>query len=702
MAPQGTAVKVYVNPDPGYTLAETNGLIYKNEIAGGIDIAIYKNGTNYQFSLGSYNVTVTATFVENNNPAQKTISINKSVSHGVAYTDPLIAAPGMPVKIYLVPNSGYGLADGSLEVKDKDGNSTGVTVTPTLPYTFTMPSQDVVVDVRFEEKNFAGLLANARDYLNAGQYDVAATLYEEAYKKRSGGSSADVAEVIFYSTLAQLGSILIEPDVRVLLGSGSLYMNVVPSTLEDWICDPATWTGDENQRWYQTWPGVQYDTAAEGKGPPLYVHTQFETKSATLPKLYGRINGSPVNFPTPFGDYAIAQGSNPDTRQKFNNLMFWILLSNNQNGFNGFVERVNLQVFGTKFEDAASRAATFPADTRIPLYPGLKTRFGLEKYYGSGDTNVGKAELDYIFGVLRTIKAAFEYLRAYNLTINLSPWMTSEILPEDGLDQIIDKIFALAETNQTHEGFWADVGNVASILPLKNNFLDMRDSSYLTRAKDDLSRALSMLNNSMSYWQGASSNFSATAKLNYKWAKDGLDAAKQALDGEGNGNFYFPKTLPESGPNAVWPIPARSDYAVNFAQFFTPGVFSLRNFITTENGDRAPSLFKIKWYEDRNDNFAPVITNDGVLVTAPITDNGAQNNVQGSSGAPYGIYSFEINTGNLRKIFPRGFEQQKYDLKKVDKAYFHQVFPTIPLWPTRPTYFIGDYRSAKNLYKYYH
>jgi hypothetical protein len=698
MASQGTAIKVYVNPDPGYTLGE-NGLVYKNEIAGGIDIIIHKIGGDYQFSLGSNNVTVTATFTPNTNPGLQTVSVDKTINKGVAYTDPIIAAPGTPVKIYLIPDAGYGLADGSLVVRDTSGNPvSGVTVSATLPHTFTMPSQDAVVSARFEEKDFTGLLANARLYLNAGQYDAAASFYEEAYKKRSGGAGADVEEVIFYSTLARLGSILIDRDVRALLGNGSLYMNVVPTTLDDWICDPATWTGDETQRWYQTWPGVQYDTAEKGEDPPYYVHTTLETEDATLPKLYARLNGSPLDFPTPFGDYGIAQGSNPDSRQKFDNLVFWMLLARNQSGFNGFVERVNTLVFGTKFEDAASRAV-LPESARVPLYPGLKTRFGLDKYYGPGNTNVGKAELDYIFGILRSIKAAFEYLQAYDLTIDLRPWMTSEILPDDGLDQILNKMFALAVSNPDRD-FWGDVSTVAKILPLKNNFLNMRDNSYLTRAKNDLSSALVMLKYSMEYWQGASSNFSAGAKADYRWAKDGVVAAKEALDG--SGNFHFPKKLPVPGSSAAWPTSVTSDYAINFGQFFSPGAFSLGNLLTTENGGKAPSLFKIKWYEDRDDNYASVFTTEGVRVSAPITGYGGESNVSGNNSAPFGIYSFEINTENLRKIFPRGFEQEKYGVSKVDKAFFHQVFPTIPLWPTRPTYLMGTYQGARKLYQYYH
>jgi hypothetical protein len=368
-----------------------------------------------------------------------------------------------------------------------------------------------------------------------------------------------------------------------------------------------------------------------------------------------------------------------------------------------------MRLFGAKFESAAALAETLSPDAEVILHPNLKTRFGLDKYYGPGETKIGKAELDYIFGMLRGVKAAIQFLRAYEWSINLRPWTglspLRPIEPNEGLDQILDNIFSDAEDDKEPtrwKSYWRDSATINQVLPLKNRyFLTMRDSTYLDKAKDNLSKALSMINDSMTYWHGADSNFSAEAKTNYQWAKTGFSQAKSALDS--GGRFHFPKKLPVSGPTAQWPPnPAAADYAINTTEFFTPGSFTLKNLLTTERHGAVPSLFKLKWYIDGNG--APVFTTQATLVTEPITDDGAEANVAGTYSAPYGIWTFEVNTGNLRKIFPKGFEQNQYGRKTGDTAYLYEVFPTIPLWPARPTYFMGKdgRRSAKSLYTYYH
>jgi hypothetical protein len=406
----------------------------------------------------------------------------------------------------------------------------------------------------------------------------------------------------------------------------------------------------------------------------------------------------------------------PKTRQAFNNNIFWGLISSYRGGFNPFIDNVNLFIFGSVFEQLARRAESFPVDGKVLLNERLKERFNLEELYGTGgDIYIGKAELDYIFSNLRAIKAAFAYLSAYDWTIDLRPWLVNEILISDGLDEVLDKMFTLAA--QSHKDYWNNVSGITGNLPFKNNFMTMRNVSALPAAKAELSKALNMANASMSSWYAspspnATTRFTSEAQAKYQYAKDGLSSARAALDS--GGVFYFPKKLPAAGPGAVWPNESAAYYGVNLSKLFTAGIFSPKNLFTTELGGRAPALYKIKWYEDRAANYSMVILHEGTIIDdsnkdAVFENSGGETNVVGDNRAPYGIYSLEVNTKALREIFPKGFEQSKYEssdaagVKKTDAAYLYDVFPDgILIWPFQKAYFKGTKKSAKSLYTYYH
>jgi hypothetical protein len=682
-APSGVWITAYANPDPGFILQEI-----VLQPPSGYASRVLTAGPKYSFSVTS-NYDVTGTFVPKLEGSY-TVSIDRSVTNGLIYAEPQSGAPGDLIRITLVPDDGFDLVEGSLTID-------GTPVTGGMPYTFTLGTADIVINGRFEKLNAAGFTASARKYLDAGQYDIAAAFYEQAYQldKRD-------PELILYSTFAKLGGLLIDHDVRALLGSGSLYMNIVPSTLDDWICDK-DWTGGESGRWYTT-----------------YAKTEWTPDDAVLPKIYSRFSG----FVTPFGDFEIAQRpgighldpdahldpSDPNspvrstlpTREKFKDLLFWALISSYRSGFNPLIEKVDRYVFGTKFDEAAARAAGFPEDGQVLLSPRLKERFGLEEVYGGGDTYIGKAELDYIFGVLRMIKAAFAYLSAYDLTIDLRPWLKDEIRPDDGLDQILSGMFRLAQNFDTHKNYWRNPSTIAGILPLKNNFLRVRNAGAMSQARAELSGALNMVNASMDYWYGTApetttSKFSEAAKTKRRWIRGGFASAKTALNG--GGVFYFPKQLSKSKLEGNdWPDAASADYGLNIEKFFIPGTFTLTNLFTTEWGGEAPSLFKVEWYEDRDNQYTPVFPGNYSLVTEPIPQNFPIESPPSGNGnrAPYGIFTFEVNTKNLKDIFPKGFDE--FD----DKALLYKVFPTIPLWPWETTYFRTTLTAAASLYEYYH
>jgi hypothetical protein len=670
---QGTWVTVYVNPDPGYKLT-TGQAAYKQGVffrANNPNLeAVSQYGGKYQFSCRNSNMEVSATF-EPVSYGEYTVSMDKSITGGVITADTLYSSPGTEVHLTLIPEAGRNLKPGTLKLNA--GTPEEESIPEIFPYTFTMPGYNVTLSAVFETLDTNGLIGAARSHLSNGQYDRAASFYETAWQKDNSNP-----EAILYSTLGKLGGLLLDTDVSSIL-SGHLHFSTVPGSLDDWICDPDFW-GNINdtdltasQRWWMDWD-------------------RDPVKEANLPKIYNRFSG----FVSPFGDFQIAQGE--ATRQKFKNLIFWGLISSNTSGFNGFLKQVNYYVFGEKFEAAAARAAAMPTAARVELNSQLKKRFGLEKYFGEGTTYIGRAELNYLFACLRTIKAFFEYLSAYDWTIDLRPWLTSEILTDDGLDDILDKMFRLADTSLRDAKYWEDGATVQRILPFRNNFLKIRNAASLETARASLKEAINTAHASMEYWFDSGGNFttskfSDTAQAGYLWVRQAVAGAKTALDS--GGNFYFPEKTPESQPGTYWPSAGDTDatygakiYAVNINRFFTPGVFSLTNLIVSELGGRAPALYTIEWYEDAY--YDPVLTGNRTLVTGPIVENG------GNDDAPYSLYSFEVNTQNLKTLFPRGYEEFG------DTDLLCKVFPHIPLWPDQPTYFKGEKSSARNLYKYYH
>ena len=677
----GTYISVYANPDPGYILEQIIlfSPLSQNPSNAGSTIPCQVQINN------SYSIT--ATFIKKL-PGTFTVSVDRGIENGIIYPKRLSETAGTELLVTVIPDEGYDLADGSLKiVSANDGHI--IDELSSLPYTFTLPAEDVIIKAQFvllEPEEFS---ARAWKYLNAGQYDTAAKLYETAYQRNKNDQ-----ELILYSTIAQLGNLLIDPNVRSILGT--LYLAYVPSTINDWICDEIDeeWPSD---KWYST-----------------YAATTYTPEDAVLPRLNGRIS----KFVTPFGDFEINQsqgrdwlvaGDNRPTREKFKNLMFWILISSYTSGFNPFVDNVNRYIFSEKFESALARAESLKDDARVLLNPRLKERFNLEEIYGPGDTYIGKPELNFIFGTLLGIKGMFEFLSAYDWTIELRNWLVTEIRVDDGINEILDKMFSLQESNTTHNSYWKDTATVAKMLPLKNNFLQMRDSRALRKSRTSIDRALVMLNMSMDRWygdvSGNTSQLTSEAKNKRLWARQGLSHAKNTVNG---GIFYFPARMPtkDEAANDIisWPS-GYSDqtsygvkvYGLDTAKFFTPGSFSLPNLFTTELGGKAPSLFKIEWYEDANNDFIEVFTGNYSPITSPIIGNGRENDVGGTGqGAPYGIYSFEMNTKKLKEIFPKGFDDFG------DAALFSNVFSTLPLWPWRTTYFTGLRKPASKLYEYYH
>jgi len=687
----GNWITVYVNPDPGYTLKPESLKSFNEDAKDLSGTTLRFIGTRFQTQIGS-NRRITAEFetVSSSPSGAYSIHIDSGLENGFIIANPLSAPAGTQITLILEPDPGFDLKAGTLTV-----NSTVLSDAP--PYTFTMPSENVAVRAVFETKDFTQLKQSAWNYLNAKQYDTAAGFFEEAWKNNPQDPTS-----IFYSSIAKVAKLLIDPDVRKIISS---FHFKTPGTLDDWICDGYS----ESEQWWYTYSGTY------SIGPYNY-----EGRDIALPEI------SPAhwNFVTPYSDFAISQA--PKHIQTYKNHTFWGLISSYSGGFNPLIENLLRDFFANDYEEAISRAASFPSNEKVELHPGLKARFGLEEYYGAGTTYVGKAELDYIFGFLRMFKAAVEYLSAYNLTMEMRNLLITEIVPLDGLDNVLQKMFLLTDPmSGARRDLWQDYPTVIRMLPFRNNFLRVRNEKQMSKAKTNFTIALEMLDASLSHWYGISGNGSGTSqwsgasKTKNNWIKNCISEAKTAITG--NGVFYFPNKIPDyfdgakwiwPSPGWDWPVQSTPDtdkikvYGLNVEKFFTPGTFTLQNIFATEMGGEAPQLWRIEWYEDRANEYETVYTGNNTLVTEPIVNRGRQNNVVGNNNAPFGKYSFMLNTKYLKEVFPRGFDTYKSMAdgsvkNSADQQLLCEIFPTIPMWPWAPSYF-GNTITATDLYYWYH
>jgi hypothetical protein len=683
----GNWITVYVNPDPGYTLTADSLKSYNEDAKDLTGGNIRIKGSKYQYQVAK-NTRITAAF----EPVQQgiySIHVDSGLTRGVIFSTPLSAPPGITVTLTLVPDKGYDLKAGTLFI-----NETPLPDNP--PYTFIMPSGNVEVRGEFEAKDFNQLKASAWNYLTIKQYDTAAAFYEEAWEK-----NPQDPEALFYSSLAKLAGLLIDPEVRTIISGFHID---TPGTLDDWICDGYS----AGETWWKTYAGT-YDIG----------ETHYEGRDMILPKL----SPGQWGFVTPYSDFDISHDA--DHIQTFKNHLFWGLIASNTRGFNPLIENLLRDVFGRDFEDLAVRAATFPAAAKVELHPGLKARFGLEAYYGPGTTYVGKAELDYIFGTLRAVKAAVEYLSGYDLTMDMRNWLITEIVRGDNFDTVLQKMFLLSDQmSGARKELWQDYQTVIRMLPFRNNFLRVQNASALSSSKTNFITAFGMLHASWTHWYGTgngsdSTPWTDTAKAKNNWLRNGIARAKAAV--ESSGVFYYPNKIPDEniGGEWVWPSPGwdwpdaqtpdTADvkiYGLSMEKFFSPGVFTLQNIFMTEMGGEAPQLWQIEWYEDRAASYVPRYTGNKSLVTGPIERRGRQDDVVGTNDAPYGKFSFMLNTRHLKEVFPKGFEtytsmKDSSVVRVGDQELLSDIFPAIAMWPWAPSYF-GNTITATQLYYWYH
>jgi hypothetical protein len=555
---EGTEIKIVVNPDPGYKLAS---LKWHSKVKGNLDgsnqTEVNKNSQNvYRIEMPEHGAWLTAYFAPVST-AEYSVSLDIG-EHGQLLATPVSGPAGTTVRLYSFLDPGYAFKEGypSLNgaawVPGREG------------YEFTISgSGNVTVAARFERPISAdSLIASARAAMAAAEYDAAFAYYESAYQVDGTDE-----EAIFYSTIGKLLSIAVDPRVRVLLRKPGMQSTSIAGTLND-LLDLST---DSSMNWlasYRDDSGKVYKLPR--LGPPSKVG----------------VNG----FPSAFLNLPIYR-NNAGKRVLFDVLLFWNMLANNLDGFNDFVDDVLTYVFGTEFENACSRAESMPSGVLVVLDPGLKALFGLDDLYGPGETSVGREELIAVISSLRSVKAMFEWVAAYDLGTDTRQLLI-EVGDADTFNDFLAKVLTRIDDRIALEG---SRNCLAKILPFKNKFLTIRNSAMTYAAAADMKNAVDKLDGSFAAMYD---RFSDDAKSKHAWiqGENGfIKQLKSALDS--GGVIYFPElaeyeTLFEAMEGrSSWVNASEAVLGVDLGQFFTPGALTAGNMIVTEPGGRAPMFF---------------------------------------------------------------------------------------------------------------
>ncbi len=139
---EGSTVSITATPDPGYMVGTYN--VYKTANPN-TTVSVSSNGT---FTMPGYAVTVSATFVQNNNYYSITLG---NVSHGTINASETSAKSGTTISLMATPNNGYSLYSWYV-FKTGDMNTT-VNVSDN---SFVMPAFNVTVMATFVQGSANG------------------------------------------------------------------------------------------------------------------------------------------------------------------------------------------------------------------------------------------------------------------------------------------------------------------------------------------------------------------------------------------------------------------------------------------------------------------------------------------------------------------------------------------------------------------
>jgi hypothetical protein len=596
----GTEIKLMIFPNPGYVL-ERNSLQWHTWGPINIGTSSFEiiDPELARFDLPSNNVYISAVFVK---APEGTHTVSAGAfDHGHITAYPISGTPGTEINLRITADSGYGLK--SLVYTDVQGGNS-VTIYP--PYKFNLPPYHVVIQAEFEAKDVSGLIESARTAMDAGDYDAAFDYYEAAWRGDPHNTEAAV-----YASLGRLGAIAKDPKARSV--ARKINMKYIPGNLNDWI-DGDLWL-------------YEYKSYDEEDGHYI--------KTVKLPIL-----NDPAGFLGGFLNFEVVHankdGDARPTTKLFFIYLFWNLISSNPEGFNDILDDFLGYVLGPAFEEAEDRLDSIAGyNQTVLLNNRLKADLNLDNLFGLGDTYIGKAELEALFASLRFLKAAMEWLVAYDWRMDMTILRVPAVNNGDGVNEIMSTVL-------THPGSpflsvlykAANNSPLSGILPFRTGFMKDRRNGMMSRARTDLSRAVNDFIAASNYLEPNAKN-KLTNTAEYQWILDACKALQEALNS--GRNFYFPAVLPEKG--APWVTQSNAEYGINIDKAFIPGALSIDKLMITEDGGSTPVFYGFTG-------------NDGTGTGTPVTEKSGLDQ--------YNSFGFELNKSNLDQIIVKGLEGKKW------------------------------------------
>jgi hypothetical protein len=600
----GTEISLRVNPAYGYVLASR-----------GLTIGAAATDTQ-TFNMPNAHVIVNAVFVTAP-PGISAVHIEEP-RNGYVSAVPQSGPPGTEVTLRIRPDPGYGLKAGSLKINGAS-IETLPAYDPGKPFSFILGGQHIRVTSEFETKDDGDLVSSGEQALAVRDFDGAAAYFEAAYAKNK-----DNPRAIFYSSLGKLSSIVVSTNVRNIM-INRVGHSIFPSNL--------------NSLFSYDWMALYLVNPGAAPEDEVMVHR---------PSI-----GQPGNFVIEPLYQKAMQGSSKSTLMLYQVQCFAQLIYRNPNGWNDLIDDSLKYFWGNEFEAAASRAATLPYGQRIALSAEIIEALHLDGYMLPGET-FGREELDALFGALRMVKGATEWLGAYDLETDASFF---------SFDYTEDLGFYLNETVMKLNTRMADqdINLLMKILPLKNFFLKDRKNGRMIGAKKDLIDGANALASAWDYYHRPGSPVSPglLAKIDeYPWIGGGINQFKTALNT--GGTFYFPTEKPRAGDS--WVTASSARYGLNMDRVFIPGLLELGKLLVTDRSKKAPQFY----------GFASPSAPNGVALTSR------------EQFSQYTYYGLALNAAALNSVFDKGFTQYQ------ERVWLQDVFP-----------FCAPFPSGREIYDWY-
>ncbi|MCL2192188.1 MAG: hypothetical protein FWB78_02175 [Treponema sp.] len=261
----------------------------------------------------------------------------------------------------------------------------------------------------------------------------------------------------------------------------------------------------------------------------------------------------------------------------FSLLMFANLLDRNTHGLNDLLDGLLSSVFGASFDEAARRATAMTGTVR--LNQDLLEALGINDLLEGDVVEIGRAELNVLFSLMRIVRGSLEWLAAYDWNTDLN-FLANGQLWDD---------WSLIE----------DIPLGPASLPLRNNFLRDRNNGMMARSRDSFIQALNDLMWSYDFWIGEASNLPPAYRdilSDFQWVRSGALELREAIIT--GGRFYLRDS---SDSDTYANIPDGAIFGINMGTLFTPGHFSIDRMLSIQDtgGTAAPRFYGWQDYDSQ-------------------------------------------------------------------------------------------------------